>query len=147
MADCVVPRRALSQVLEDVIQTGADEGVEVVQSFHAGDGNLHSVLRYDSAVPGEEERAMKVADSIMKLALDAGGTVSGEHGIGTEKLHGMCWQFSADELDIFQGLRSVFDPHSILNPGKAIPTLHRCAELGAMHIHNGEMRHPDLPRF
>lgn len=147
VADCVVPRRMLAPVLQDIVRLGQAHGIDVVQSFHAGDGNLHSVLRYDSAVPGEEERAMALADALMQLALDAGGTVSGEHGIGTEKLHGMCWQFSAEELDVFQQIRVVFDPRGILNPGKAVPTLHRCAELGGMHIRNGEMAHADLPRF
>lgn len=147
VADCVVPRRMLSRVLEDIIRLGQAQGIDVVQSFHAGDGNLHSVLRYDSAVPGEEARAMELADALMKIALDAGGGISGEHGIGTEKLHGMCWQFSADELDVFQEIRAIFDPKGILNPGKAVPTLHRCAELGGMHIRSGEMPHADLPRF
>ena len=90
---------------------------------------------------------MALADRIMALALEAGGSISGEHGIGTEKLHGMCWQFGAHELEVFAQIRTLFDPHSILNPGKAIPTLHRCAELGGMHIHEGQMAHPDLPRF
>lgn len=147
VADCVVPRHALSRVLDGVIRLSEEHRIDVVQSFHAGDGNLHSVLRYDSEVPGEEERAMALADAIMKLTLEEGGTVSGEHGIGTEKLHGMCWQFSADELEVFHRIRAVFDPHSILNPGKAIPTLHRCAEFGGMHIRSGEMPHADLPRF
>lgn len=100
-----------------------------------------------SVVPDEEERAMELADALMQLALDAGGSVSGEHGIGTEKLHGMCWQLSADELDVFRQIQAVFDPKGILNPGKAVPTLHRCAEPGGMHIRNGEMPHADLPRF
>ena len=147
VADCVVPRRLLGEVLDRINQMAADASIEVVQSFHAGDGNLHSVLRYDSRNGGEEERAMALADRIMALALEAGGSISGEHGIGTEKLHGMCWQFRADEIDIFAQIRKLFDPHSILNPGKAIPTLHRCAELGGMHIHEGQMPHPDLPRF
>ena len=122
-------------------------GIEVVQSFHAGDGNQHSVLRDDSQVPVEETRAMALADGIMKLALAHGGSVSGEHGIGTEKLHGMCWQFSADELAVFHGIRRAWDPAGILKPGKAIPELHRCAEFGAMHLRRGEVPHADLPRF
>ncbi|MFG0863104.1 FAD-linked oxidase C-terminal domain-containing protein [Pseudomonas sp. CJQ_13] len=147
VADCVVPRRLLGEVLDRINEMANDASIEVVQSFHAGDGNLHSVLRYDSRNEGEEERAMELADRIMALALEAGGSISGEHGIGTEKLHGMCWQFGVDELDVFAKIRELFDPHSILNPGKAIPTLHRCAELGGMHIHEGQMPHPDLPRF
>lgn len=147
VADCTVPRRALSSVLDGVIQLAREHAIDVAQSFHAGDGNLHPVLRYDSEIVGEEERAMQLADAILKLVLDEGGSVSGEHGIGTEKLHGMCWQFSADELDIFHQIRAVFDPHLILNPGKAIPTLHRCAEFGGMHVREGEMPSPDLPRF
>ncbi|MBA6098435.1 FAD-binding protein [Pseudomonas juntendi] len=147
VADCVVPRRLLGEVLDRINQMAAEAAIEVVQSFHAGDGNLHSVLRYDSRNQGEEARAMALADRIMALALEAGGSISGEHGIGTEKLHGMCWQFGAHELEVFAQIRTLFDPHSILNPGKAIPTLHRCAELGGMHIHVGQMAHPDLPRF
>lgn len=147
VADCVVPRRLLGEVLDRINQMAAEAAIEVVQSFHAGDGNLHSVLRYDSRNQGEEARAMALADRIMALALEAGGSISGEHGIGTEKLHGMCWQFGAHELEVFAQIRTLFDPHSILNPGKAIPTLHRCAELGGMHIHEGQMAHPDLPRF
>lgn len=147
VADCVVPRRMLAQVLTDITRAGQEQGIDVVQSFHAGDGNLHSVLRYDSSKSGEEERAMALANTILKLAIDAGGTVSGEHGIGTEKLHGMCWQFTSDELDVFHQIRAVFDPRGILNPGKAVPTLHRCAEFGGMHIRSGEMPHADLPRF
>jgi glycolate oxidase len=147
VADCVVPRHALADALDRVMALGREHGLEVVQSFHAGDGNLHSVLRYDSRVAGEEERAMALADALMRVALDCGGSISGEHGIGTEKLHGMCWQFAPDELEIFAGLRNVFDPHGILNPGKAIPTLHRCAEFGGMHIRQHQMPHPELPRF
>jgi glycolate oxidase len=147
VADCVVPRHALARVLDEVMARAAHHRIEVVQSFHAGDGNLHSVLRYDSEVPGEEERAMAPANENMQLALAHGGSISGEHGIGTEKLHGMCWQFGADELDVFRRLRAVFDPSGILNPGKAIPELHRCAEFGGMHIRAGAMPHPDLPRF
>lgn len=147
VADCTVPRRALGRVLERVNQLAADHGIEVAQSFHAGDGNLHPVLRYDSTVPGEETRANALADAIMQLVIEEGGSISGEHGIGTEKLHAMCWQFSADELELMDELRRVFDPHGLLNPGKAIPTLHRCAELGGMRISRGAEPFPDLPRF
>ncbi|MNB89282.1 putative FAD-linked oxidoreductase [compost metagenome] len=147
VADCVVPRRLLGQVLDRINEMAEEASIEIVQSFHAGDGNLHSVLRYDSRNKGEEVRAMDLADRIMALALEVGGSISGEHGIGTEKLHGMCWQFGTDELEVFSQIRQLFDPHSILNPGKAIPTLHRCAELGGMHIHDGKMLHSDLPRF
>ena len=147
VADCAVPRRALSRVLGGITRLAQEHEIDVAQSFHAGDGNLHPVLRYDSTIPGEEERAMHLADAILQLVLEEGGSVSGEHGIGTEKLHGMCWQFSADELDVFQGIREAFDPHRILNPGKAIPTLHRCAEFGGMRVRKAEMPFPDLPRF
>ena len=148
VADCVVPRRALADVLDEVMRVAREQRIDVVQSFHAGDGNLHSVLRYDSRVPGEEERAMAVADAIMQLSLAAGGSISGEHGIGTEKLHGMCWQFSADELDLFHRLRDAWDPQRILNPGKAIPELQRCVEHGGLHVRAGaSLPHPELPRF
>lgn len=147
VADCAVPRSALGRVVGEIMQLAKEHEIELAQSFHAGDGNLHPVLRYDSAIAGEEERAMHLADAILKLVLTEGGSASGEHGIGTEKLHGMCWQFSADELDVFHRIREAFDPHRILNPGKAIPTLHRCAEFGGMHVRNAEMPFPDLPRF
>ncbi len=147
VADCTVPRRALSRVLARVMALSEEHGIAVAQSFHAGDGNLHPVLFYDSAVAGEEERALRLADAILQAVLAEGGTVSGEHGIGSEKLHGMCWQFSADELDLFARLRQVFDPYGLFNPGKAIPTLHRCAEFGAMQIGRDAMPFADLPRF
>ena len=147
VADCTVPRRALSRVLTRVLHLSAQHGIAVAQSFHAGDGNLHPVLFYDSAVAGEEERALRLADAILQMVLAEGGTVSGEHGIGSEKLHGMCWQFSADELELFARLRAAFDPHGLLNPGKAIPTLHRCAEFGGMHVARDAMPFPELPRF
>jgi len=147
VADCTVPRRALSRVLARVMALSEEHGVAVAQSFHAGDGNLHPVLFYDSAIAGEEERALHLADAILQAVLAEGGTVSGEHGIGSEKLHGMCWQFSADELDLFARLRQVFDPHGLFNPGKAIPTLHRCAEFGAMHLSRDGQSFADLPRF
>ncbi len=147
VADCTVPRRALSRVLTRVLSLSDEYGIAVAQSFHAGDGNLHPVLFYDSAVPGEEERALQLADAILQAVLAEGGTVSGEHGIGSEKLHGMCWQFSPEELDLFASLRKVFDPHGLFNPGKAIPTLHRCAEFGGMHVMRDAIPFPGLPRF
>lgn len=147
VADCTVPRRALSRVLARVLSLSDEYGIAVAQSFHAGDGNLHPVLFYDSAVPGEEERALQLADAILQAVLAEGGTVSGEHGIGSEKLHGMCWQFSPEELDLFASLRKVFDPHGLFNPGKAIPTLHRCAEFGGMHVMRDAIPFPELPRF
>ncbi|MFJ3055340.1 FAD-linked oxidase C-terminal domain-containing protein [Herbaspirillum sp. NPDC087042] len=147
VADCTVPRRVLSRVLQRIMALSDEHGIAVAQSFHAGDGNLHPVLFYDSAVAGEEERALRLADAILREVLAEGGTVSGEHGIGSEKLHGMCWQFSADELDLFHRLRAAFDPHGLFNPGKAIPTLHRCAEFGAMQVARDALPFPELPRF
>jgi glycolate oxidase len=122
-------------------------GIKVAQSFHAGDGNLHPVLIYNGAVLGEEDRAHHLADDILKMVVREGGSISGEHGVGSEKLGAMCWQFTTEELATMHAIKSAFDPAGILNPGKAVPTLHRCAEFGAMHIHKESVPFPDLPRF
>ena len=147
ICDSTVPRRSLGRVMAKIDVLSAQHRIPVAQMFHAGDGNIHPVLYYDSTQPGESERAEELATDILKVVLAEGGTVSGEHGVGSEKLKGMCMQFDENELEAFQGVRRAFDPHEILNPDKAIPTLHRCAEFGSMRIRFGQDPFAHLPRF
>ena len=115
--------------------------------FHAGDGNLHPLVMYDASDPDSKARAEAFGTEILELCVQVGGTVTGEHGVGVEKLDTMCGQFDAATMQAFFGVRQAFDPAGILNPGKAIPTLPRCAEYGRMHVHAGQPRFADLPRF
>jgi len=115
--------------------------------FHAGDGNLHPLIMFDANVPDQVERAEKFGAEILELCVQVGGTVTGEHGVGLEKINQMCVQFSQEELAVFSAVKRSFDPSGLLNPDKVIPTLARCAEYGKMHVHNGEMHFPDLSRF
>jgi glycolate oxidase len=145
--DGTIPRRRLGEVLKRIGELSSEYGLPVVNVFHAGDGNLHPLICYDANVPGELERAERLGGEILELCVAVGGTISGEHGVGIEKLNQMCVQFNAPELTQFHAVRLAFDPDGLLNPGKAIPTLHRCAEYGAMHVHRGELTFPDLDRF
>jgi len=115
--------------------------------FHAGDGNLHPLILYDANKPGELEKTEEFGRRILELCVAVGGTVTGEHGVGVEKLDAMCSQFAAPELSQFMAVKTAFDPAGLLNPGKAVPTLHRCAEFGRMHVHGGQLAFPELPRF
>ncbi len=145
--DGTIPRRALADVLRRIGALSREFGLAVANVFHAGDGNLHPLILYDANRPGELEKAEALGTRILALCVEAGGTVTGEHGVGVEKLDAMCAQFPAPELRQFHALKAAFDPDGLLNPGKAVPTLHRCAEFGAMHVHGGRLPHPDLPRF
>lgn len=145
--DGTIPRRTLGEVLRWMYARSREVGVDVVNVFHAGDGNLHPLLLFDASKPGEFERTELFANDILRKCVEVGGTITGEHGVGVEKIDAMCGQFSAPELETFHGLKHAFDAAGLLNPGKAVPTLHRCAELGRMHVHHGELPHPDLPRF
>jgi glycolate oxidase len=147
ICDSTVPRRSLGRVMARIDQLSEQHQIHVAQMFHAGDGNIHPILYYDSTQPGESERAEELATDILKLVIAEGGTVSGEHGVGSEKLKGMCMQFEDIELDAFKGVRRAFDPYEVLNPDKAIPTLHRCAEFGSMRIRFGQDPFAHLPRF
>jgi glycolate oxidase len=147
ICDSTVPRRRLGRVMAKIDELAEHHRIPVAQMFHAGDGNIHPVLYYDSTQPGQSERAEELATDILKLVIAEGGTVSGEHGVGSEKLKGMCMQFDDAELLAFLGVRRAFDPHEILNPDKAIPTLHRCAEYGSMRIRFGQDPFAHLPRF
>ena len=145
--DGTIPRHALAEVLRRIGALSAEYGLPVANVFHAGDGNLHPLILYDANRPGELEKAEALGTRILALCVEAGGTVTGEHGVGVEKLDAMCVQFPAPELRQFHAIKAAFDPRGLLNPGKAVPTLHRCAEFGAMHVHQGQLRFPDLPRF
>jgi len=145
--DGTIPRKHLGMVLSRIDEMSRDFGLRVANVFHAGDGNLHPLILYDANTHGELEKAEAFGTRILELCVEVGGTVTGEHGVGVEKLDPMCSQFNAAELTQFHALKAAFDPLGLLNPGKAVPTLHRCAEFGAMHVHRGELKFPDIPRF
>ena len=145
--DGTIPRRHLARVLNAIVDMEAEYGLRCANVFHAGDGNLHPLILFDANIPDEIERAEKFGAAILELCVEVGGTVTGEHGVGIEKINQMCVQFSRQELDFFLSLKRGFDPHGLLNPEKVIPTLARCAEYGRMHVHAGELRFPDIPRF
>jgi glycolate oxidase len=145
--DGTIPRAALGTVLKQIGTWSKEIGLSVANVFHAGDGNLHPLILYNGNIPGEVEKAEELGLRILKLSVELGGSITGEHGVGVEKLDAMCDQFNSDELALFHALKEAFDPHSLLNPGKAVPSLHRCAELGAMHVHNGQLPFPELDRF
>jgi glycolate oxidase len=145
--DGSIPRAALATVLRRIEELSAEYGLRCANVFHAGDGNLHPLILYDANVPGELEKTERFAAAILELSIAVGGTITGEHGVGIEKINQMCIQFTSAELAQFHAVKAAFDPEGLLNPGKAVPTLHRCAEFGAMRIHAGQLPHPDLPRF
>ena len=145
--DGTIPRHELSGVLQRISKLSSEYELPVANVFHAGDGNLHPLIAYDANRVGQMEKAEELGGKILELCVAVGGTVTGEHGVGVEKLDQMCVQFSAAELEIFHAIKNAFDPHHLLNPGKAVPTLHRCAELGAMHVKNGALPHPEIERF
>ena len=145
--DGTIPRRNLARVLVRISEMSATAGLQVANVFHAGDGNLHPLILYDASRPGDLERAEQLGARILELCVEVGGTITGEHGVGVEKIDQMCLQFSAPALTQFHALKHAFDPQGLLNPGKAIPTLRRCAEYGAMHVHGGKLRFPEIERF
>ena len=145
--DGTIPKRHLATVLEKISELSAHYKLRVANVFHAGDGNLHPLILYNASRPGEFEKTEAFGMDILKLCVEMGGSITGEHGVGIEKLDAMCHQYSSAELDVFHQIKNAFDPISLLNPGKAVPTLHRCAELGNMHVHHGELPHPELERF
>jgi glycolate oxidase len=145
--DGTIPRRSLADVLEGIATLSRSAGLPVANVFHAGDGNLHPLILFDAGRAGEVERAERLGAEILELCVAAGGTVTGEHGVGVEKLGPMCSQFAADELEAFHAVKRAFDPEGLLNPGKAIPTLARCADYGAMRVHGGKLPFAHLPRF
>ncbi len=145
--DGTIPRHRLPDVLTHIQALEQRHGLRCANVFHAGDGNLHPLILYDAAVPGEIERAEAFGADILRECVRVGGVLTGEHGVGVEKRDLMGEMFSEDDLKQQQRLKCAFDPESLLNPGKVYPTLHRCAELGRMHVHRGELRFPEIPRF
>jgi glycolate oxidase len=134
-------------VLDEIARLSVEYGMTVGNVFHAGDGNIHPCIFYDANQPGELERSEEFGGRILELCVEVGGTITGEHGVGIEKLRQMCVQFRAPELAAFHDVKRAFDPDGILNPGKAVPTLKRCAEWGGTHMRAGRMPHPGIPRF
>jgi len=145
--DGTIPRHRLPEVLGRMAELSRDYGLAVANVFHAGDGNLHPLILYDANAPGELERAEEFGGDILRLCVEVGGVLTGEHGVGVEKRDLMGIMFTEADLAQQQRVKCAFDPALLLNPGKVFPTLHRCAELGRVHIHGGATRFPDLPRF
>ena len=136
-----------AEVLRKIADYATEFDLRCANVFHAGDGNLHPLIFYDANKPGDLEKAEAFGNKILDLSVAVGGTITGEHGVGVEKIDAMCTQFSSLELSAFHAVKAAFDPRGLLNPGKAVPTLHRCAEMGRMHVHAGKTSHPELPRF
>jgi glycolate oxidase len=145
--DGTIPRKRLGEMLTAITQMEKKYALRCINVFHAGDGNLHPLILYDANVPGELERTEAFGAEILKLSVDLGGTITGEHGVGYEKINSMCDQFGSDELRLFHAVKSAFDPQGLLNPEKGVPTLHRCAEFGRMHVHGGNLKFPELERL
>jgi glycolate oxidase len=145
--DGTIPRKRLGTVLNRIDALSEESGLRIANVFHAGDGNLHPLILYDGNKPGELELAEEVGGKILELCVEVGGTITGEHGVGIEKINQMCVQFNAQELTQFHAVKEAFDPGRLLNPDKAVPTLHRCAEFGAMHVHKGNLKFPNIERF
>jgi glycolate oxidase len=145
--DGTIPRGRLPEVLARMRVLSEQYGLRVANVFHAGDGNLHPLILYDANKPGELESAESFGSDILRLCVEVGGVLTGEHGVGVEKRDLMPAMFDAVDLDQQMRLKCAFDPDGLLNPGKVFPQLHRCAELGRVHIHRGQLPHPDLPRF
>ena len=145
--DGTIPRKNLAHVLGGIEKLSIEYGLRCMNVFHAGDGNLHPLILYDANQPGELKKTEEFGAKILEMCIQVGGTITGEHGVGIEKINQMCSQFKTGELEIFHAVKAAFDPDGLLNPGKAVPTLRRCAEHGAMHVHRNEEKFPDLPRF
>lgn len=145
--DGTIPRRRLPEVLTRMKALSENYGLGVINVFHAGDGNLHPLIMYDANQPGQLERAEAFGADILRLCVEVGGVLTGEHGVGVEKRDLMHTMFSKADLAQQQRVKCAFDPELLLNPGKMFPELHRCAELGRVHVHRGRVPFPDLPRF
>jgi glycolate oxidase len=145
--DGTIPRRRLPEVLRRIGELSAEYALPIANVFHAGDGNLHPLIMFDAGKSTELQRAEECGSRILELCVAMGGTVTGEHGVGVEKLGPMCTQFGSDELEMFHAVKRAFDPLALLNPGKAVPTLARCADYGALRVHGGQLPLAHLPRF
>jgi glycolate oxidase len=145
--DGTIPRRSLGRILRTIASLAQEYELAVANVFHAGDGNLHPLILYDANKAGEFERTEELGGRILEACVEVGGTITGEHGVGVEKINQMCVLFGDAELEHFHMIKSAFDPARLLNPGKAVPTLARCAEFNAMHVHAGQLPFPDIERF
>jgi len=145
--DGTIPRRKLGEVLLFIAQMEKKYGLRCPNVFHAGDGNLHPLILFDANDADQLRRTEQFAGEVLEKCIEVGGTITGEHGVGIEKINEMCVQFRPQEITAFHGVKRAFDPEGLLNPGKNIPTLHRCAEFGRMHVKGGRLAHPELPRF
>jgi len=145
--DGTIPRKRLGEVLKFIGAMEKKYGLRCPNVFHAGDGNLHPLILFDANNADELHRTELFAAEVLEKCVEVGGTITGEHGVGVEKINQMCVQFRPDELELFLAVKRAFDPAMLLNPGKAVPTLARCAEYGPMHVRGGKLPHPELPRF
>ncbi|MBY0233761.1 MAG: FAD-binding oxidoreductase, partial [Burkholderiaceae bacterium] len=145
--DSTIPRKNLAAILLAIAEMEKKYQLRCANVFHAGDGNLHPLILFDGSDPDQLRRCEEFGAEILETSVALGGTVTGEHGVGIEKLNSMCVQFSAAEREQMMAVKRAFDGAELLNPGKVIPTLHRCAEYGRMHVSRGLLAHPDLPRF
>jgi glycolate oxidase len=145
--DGTIPRGKLPAVLARIRDLSEKYGLRVANVFHAGDGNLHPLILYDANIPEEMDKAEAFGADILRACVEAGGVLTGEHGVGVEKRDLMPEMFSDIDLAQQQRLKCAFDTQGLLNPGKVFPTLHRCAELGRVHVHHGKLAFPDIPRF
>jgi glycolate oxidase len=145
--DGTIPRKRLGEVLNFIGQMETKYALRCPNVFHAGDGNLHPLILFDANKPEELHRAEQFAAEVLEKCIEVGGTITGEHGVGIEKINQMCVQFRPEELELFLAVKRAFDPAGLLNPGKAVPTLARCAEYGRMRVQRGKLPHPELPRF
>ena len=145
--DGTIPRKELPKVLAGMREMSERYGLGVANVFHAGDGNLHPLILYDANKPGELDKAEAFGADILRLCVEVGGVLTGEHGVGVEKRDLMGAMFTQVDLDQQMRVKCAFDPNHLLNPGKVFPQLRRCAELGRMHVHRGQMPFPDIPRF
>jgi len=145
--DGTIPKKQLPYVLTRIGELSDKFNLQCANVFHAGDGNLHPLIMFDANDDDQDERAQAYGAAILELCVEVGGTITGEHGVGIEKINQMCVQFNVSELKVFHAVKKAFDEHGLLNPGKAVPTLQRCAEFGAMHVQAGKEKFPGLPRF
>jgi glycolate oxidase len=145
--DSTIPRKRLADVLRAIEAMEEKYALRCVNVFHAGDGNLHPLILFDANDPDQLHRCELFGADILETSVRLGGTVTGEHGVGVEKLNSMCVQFSAAELEQMSAVKRAFDPQELLNPGKVIPSLQRCAEYGKLTVLRGLLPFPELPRF
>ena len=145
--DGTIPRKRLAEMLSAIAAMETKYGLRCANVFHAGDGNLHPLIMYDASQPGDWERAEAFGAEILELSVALGGSITGEHGVGIEKINQMCVQYATPEIEAFHRVKAAFDETGLLNPGKAVPSLHRCAEYGRMHVHHGDVKFPELERF